>query len=57
MDQLAKDDLIAALKFLCDEIENEGYHGPAVRTVDDECPICRGLAEAREAVAKAEMQK
>jgi hypothetical protein len=49
-------DLLAALKFLCDEVENEGEHGPAVKTYEDDCPICVGLQEAREAIAKAEKQ-
>jgi hypothetical protein len=49
-------DLLAALKFLCDSVEDEGEHGPAVRTYEDDCPICIGLREAREAIAKAEKQ-
>jgi hypothetical protein len=55
MDQLTKE-LLAALKFLCDEVEDEGEHGPMIRTDEDNCPICRGLQEAREAIAKAEKQ-
>jgi hypothetical protein len=49
-----KAELLAALKFLCDAIENEGEHGPSVATYEDDCPICTGLHEAREAIAKAE---
>jgi hypothetical protein len=55
MDQITKD-LLAALRFLCESVEEEGEHGPSIKTYEDDCPICVGLAEARAVIAKAEKQ-